>query len=232
MHSKRRRLRRTRKQRGRGDSILPEDILYEDRDVRILKPGVKKGILVFSSYKQPQGTPPLCETGLKTGVQLKSEGVDFGRSVAHEFIFFRAPYFTNPIDYTSIDTEIASSFGNKSPVRSAVWIRVDPDKTNVFSSELRTRYPPNIMHGTPEYYRAMQSEVERSKKTMTTYLQIIGENARQFKEGPGVLYNLITSRALPKRYTEYPFDNQDVSRQSEVLVRLPHLTPNYFVRCT
>ena len=31
---------------------------------------------------------------------------------------------------------------------------------------------------------------------------------------------------------EYPWDSYDVSQMSEVLVRIPHLTSNYFVKCT
>ena len=115
--------------------ILPDDILFEDSDVCVLKPDVKKGVLIFSNYNQPAGTPPLCEAGLKTGAQLKNEGVNFGRSMIHNYIFFRAPYLSGPIDYTSIDTEITSSFGNsESAEPSRVWIRIDPGRTSVYSS--------------------------------------------------------------------------------------------------
>ena len=39
-----------------GSSILPEDVMYQDMDVRILKPDVKKGIIIFSQYVQQKDT--------------------------------------------------------------------------------------------------------------------------------------------------------------------------------
>jgi len=61
-----------------------DDILYQDYDVCILKPDVKKGVLIFSDKS-------IFEDGLKTGKQLKEEGIDFGRSMIHNYSFFRAP---------------------------------------------------------------------------------------------------------------------------------------------
>lgn len=222
-----------------GGPIVPEDILYQDADVCILKPGVKKGVLIFTDYTQPAGMPPLCEAGLKTGAQLHREGVDFGRSMIHNYIFFRAPYFSDPIDYTSIDTEIASSFGNtESAVPSRVWIRIDPEKSNVYSSEIRARFSPKVRHGSPEYLSAIETQVKNSKKSMTEYLRILGENETvitDIEPGKKPLYNLFSSKAepFPMAYTaRYPFDSHNINKNSEVLVRVPHLTPNYFVKCT
>lgn len=84
--------------------------MYEDDLVCILKPNVKKGIIVWTIHNQPTGIYMLSE-GLKTGQQLHSEGIDFGRTKIHPYIFFRAPYYSNPIDYTSVKTEIESSYG-------------------------------------------------------------------------------------------------------------------------
>ena len=220
-----------------GNPIGPCDILFSDFDICILKPEVKKGILIFTNYKQPVGLPSLCETGLKTGVQLNSEGIEFGRSMIHPYIFFRAPYFFNPIDYTSIETEIISSFGEgQSDLTSRAWIRVDPEKTFVYSSEIRANYSPLFFYNSPEYLRRKEQEIQKSRKRMTDYLQIIDENARIRNEPDKKrVYNLFTSKVhfFPKSYNlDYPLDSHDVSKQSEVLVRIPHLTPNYFVKCT
>lgn len=105
----------------------------------------------------------LCTEGLKTGQQLQKEDIKFDRGVYHPYIFFCAPYYSRPIDYSTIDTEINSSFGytNKN---SKVFIRVDPDRTFVFSSEIRAQRPDSI------------TELNKSKKTLTRYLQIIKEN--------------------------------------------------------
>lgn len=183
--------------------------------------------------------PSLCESGLKTGAQLKREGVNFGRDMIHDYIFFRAPYLADPIDYTSIDTEIKSSFGqHELTASSKAWIRIDPEKTNVYSSEIRARYSPQFRYGTPEYLSAVENEVRRSKKTMTTYLQILDKNETEIaniQPDKKPAYNLFSSKVglFPIAHkVSYPWNPEDISRNSEVLVRIPHLTPNYFVKCS
>lgn len=238
--------------------ILPEDILFQDHDVCILNPDVKKGVLIFTEYKQPADMPPLCEAGLKTGAQLNREGVYFGGIMIHDYIFFRAPYFSDAIDYTSIDTEIRSSFGaTESVMPSRVWIRIDPDKSNVYSSEIRARFSSNFKSMSPENVSAMESEVIKSRKTMNDYLQILDTNKSEIQNtlpGEKLLYDLFTSKAvkrvpiagMKKSYEDlavsgeeesdysslYPLVSFNINRSSEVLVRVPHLTPNYFVKCS
>ncbi len=241
-----------------GNPIVEEDILFRNMDVCILKPDVKKGILVYSHYTQPEGMPSLCEAGLKTGAQLKKEGIEFDRTMIHDCIFFRAPKYSNPIDYTSVDTEITSSFGdNFSGKKSLVWIRIDPARTYVYSSEIRSDYVPHRyntveylsdmesevfsdyvphMYDTVEYLSDMESEVFKSKKSMNDYLRIIGENKTvEVTPGNRLFYNLYTSKVQmgPLSYIlSYPLSSVNVNESSEVLVTIPHLTPNYFVKCT
>jgi len=219
--------------------ILPEDILFQDSDVCVLKPNVKKGVLIFTKYTQPTGMPPLCEAGLKTGAQLQTEGVNFGRSMIHDYMFFRAPYYSDPIDYTSIDTEIASSFGiGESTIPSRVWIRIDPEKTNVYSSEIRAEYSPEFRYGSEEYLSAMENQVKKSKKSMTNYLRILDKNKTAITDiepGKKPFYNLLSSevRLFPIAYNlKFPWNSDNINTNSEVLVRIPHLTPNYFVKCS
>jgi hypothetical protein len=247
---------KTRKYRG-GEvfsfpKVVPDDILFQDSDVCILKPDVKKGILIFSDYKLAPGS--LCESGLKSGEQLQKEGIEFGRSKIHPYIFFRAPYASRPIDYTSIDTEITSSY-NKDLVNRAslVWIRVDPEQTYTFSSEIRAKFSPQYRYGSPEYTSALESEVYKSRKTLSNYLAILDANAKKPVERyKQPLYNLITSELVtyvPYQMNsygnygdygfgsgfganQYPLDTDDINMNSEVLVRMPHLTSNYFVKCT
>ena len=71
---------------------------------------------------------------------------------------------------------------------------------------------------------------------MTNYLQIINENDKVPDEpNTKKLYNLFTSKVqlFPQTYhLNYPFDFYNINMNSEVLIRIPHLTPNYFVKCT
>ncbi|NBP65322.1 MAG: hypothetical protein EBU66_11780, partial [Bacteroidetes bacterium] len=226
---------RSRKQRGAGGGIskpasinapppikssngqiLPEDILYQDADVCILKPNIKKGVLIFTNYEQPADMPPICEAGLKTGAQLKREGVDFGRIMIHDYIFFRAPYLSNLIDYRSIDTEIASSFGDGESSRSSrVWIRIDPENSNVYSSELRAKFSPKFRYGSPEYLSAIERQVNMSKKSMTEYLRILGENemaTTDIEPGKKPLYNLLSSKVHL-----VPWNSRNIKKNSKKL---------------
>jgi hypothetical protein len=198
----------------------------------------------------------LCNLGLKTGKQLKEEGIDFGRTKIHPYIFFRAPYISREIDYSTPETEIFSSYGeNQIGNEQRVYIRVDPDKTYVFSSEVRVRIPnvqfhnddghlinnkkssrthsDNIMTFKDERYEELyrgyyNTEIEKSKKTLSEYLSIIKEN----ETSPYKVYNLHSSKKVYITKTVYPYDDKPIERNSEILVSLPHLTPEYFVLCT
>jgi hypothetical protein len=217
---------------GAGEPIEERDIMYKDDLVCILRPDVKKGIIVWTHYTQPPEMNSLCELGLKTGKQLNSEGVDFGRSKIHPYIFFRAPYYSRDIDYTSVETEIISSYGEgQIEIKPRVFIRVDPDRTFVFSSEIRALQP---------------ADIEKSKKTLSDYLKIIYENSEIYKTlfplsitKKQAAYDLFSSKLIPVSnngisYTRlsYPLVDIPIERNSEILVSIPHLTPDYFVLCT
>jgi hypothetical protein len=203
---------------GAGEPIEEDDIIYKDDLVYILKPEVKKGILVFSQFDQPPEMDSLCTEGLKTGQQLQKEGIKFGRGVYHPHIFFCAPHYSRPIDYSTIDTEINSSFGNINK-NSKVFIRVHPDRTFVFSSEIRAQRPDSI------------NELNKSKKTLTRYLQIIKENESIKIDFEKEAYNLYTSQKKSSILKQYPLDASPIERNSEILVSTPHLIKDYFVIC-
>lgn len=207
--------------------IDPEnDIMYQDDLVCILRPDVKKGIIIWTNYTQPALTDSLCDLGLKTGKQLESEGIEFGRIKIHPYIFFRAPYYSRDIDYTSVETEIISSYGEvgKEP---RIFIRVDPDRTFVFSSEIRTKSEGYVN----------ERLIMNSKKTLSKYLQIINGNMKIKKDAKPeqtIWYNLFGSQAVlfpTIALPPFPFDNEPIERNSEILVSIPHLTPDYFVLC-
>jgi hypothetical protein len=218
---------------GAGEPIEQSDIMYQDELVCILNPEVKKGIIIWTHFTQPEGMGSLCELGLKTGKQLQIEGIDFGRSKIHPYIFFRAPYYSRDIDYTSVETEIISSYGEGQIGReSRVFIRVDPDRTFVFSSEIRDIFKHRVWYGIED------SILNNSKKTLSKYLQIINDNMK-IKEDvipeKKIWYNLFTSKAVlfpVKASPEEPFDDEPIELNSEILVSIPYLTPDYFVLCT
>ena len=204
------------------EHVTQEDILYQDYDVCILKPDVKKGVLIFSVVYDKN----IFKDGLKTGKQLKKEGIDFGRSMIHNYSFFRAPTFLQPTE-----NECSSL---------KVWIKVDPKQTFVYSSEIRAKFGPLFRFGTPEYLDNLEKEVSKSRKPMIEYFRILQENSLLIDEAnanPDCIqkpwYNLFSSRVqmFPNTYNlQYPWDIENINENSEVLVRVNNLTPDFFVK--
>lgn len=216
------------------------DVWYKDDLVCILNPTSTRGVLVYSSYSDKVN---LRQDGLKTGELLYQEGISTGRIIHHPYIFFRAPYYSdhdllNPCkDTSSVSEEIIRLYGNMSLSRTA-WIRVDPEQTYVFSSEIRHAYRPcyKIPFHSTDYHRAVQHELNKSKKTLASYMDIISMNRQyicQHMDDYTTKYwfHLYSSEVqeFPKTYNiRYPFNKYDVSRNSEILVRLPHLPIEFF----
>jgi hypothetical protein len=220
---------RKNKKGGNSEPINYMDVMYRDQLVTVLKPNIKKGIVLMTRFKQPEGMESLCNLGIKT-----SQALDFGLSVYHSSIFvkdpyiFKAPYRSpDQINYDNTEEEIISLYDKSVLNQNGVaFIRVDPDKTYVYSSNIRNIN--TIRERTFEMF-------EKSRKTLTEYLQIIKENtAIEVKNNPGLKYNLLTSKASifpSKLYKGFPWDNHPINKFSEILVHVPFLTPDYLVLC-
>jgi hypothetical protein len=205
------------------------NVAYKDDLVCILKPESKRGILVFSGYKNPKNVQ-ICNVGLKSGKQLHNEGVNFGRSIHHPYIFFRAPFkYDGHVNHTSFESEIKSLYGSGLNLENKVFIRVDPDKTFVFSSEIRAKFQGNL------------NRLNKSKIKLSEYLKIIKDNNVYMKNvilnnGPTSRFkwNMFTYK-VKQNYRGRPTNsneiNFNIARNSEILVSLPHLEPKYFVKC-
>ena len=177
----------------------------------------------------------LREIGLKTGKLLHEEGIDFGMSVYHPYIFFRAPFYSNAIDYSSIESEIYSSYGNID-LNNKIFIRVDQNKTYTFSSEIRANYSPPYYFNSPQYINSMENEVMKSGKLLSDYLSIIDENSKvKRKDGYKYLYNLYSSYIYECQLSwnrGYPFNYHNINENSEILCSKQYLPPSFFVKCS
>ena len=215
--------------------IVRSDIKYQDDKVTILHPHVKKGVVVISFYTTPENMIDLKLTGLKTGQQLQKEGIEFGRCIYHPYIFFRAPFKNSLICDAKKNTfeEIHSYYLDEFNIdfrgldKKYVGIRVDPNNTKVYSSEIRATCLPHD--------KKIKTEIPKSEKTLAAYLSIIEQNkvvTIDIKPTEKIVYNLLTSYAYkrPVNYeARYPFNEYPIERNSEILVQLPHLTPDFFV---
>lgn len=214
-------------------NIEPDDIMFQTNNISILKPHIKKGILICTNYNKNYPNIPL--EGLKSRLQLVQEGLMEDNGPAHRCIFFRAPFIKpDTINYESIQTEIESLYIKNSIKKfmlGKIFIRVDPRNTYTFSSEIRDIFTY------PEYYKKPYM-IQNSRKMLLTYLDIIKENKmleeKKRKEKPisYPIYNLFSSkvefRSIPIKPSS-PFNKYNINTNTEVLVETNFLSNQHFV---
>lgn len=207
-------------------------ILYEDNDVCILKPDAPYGILIFTQTT----TKDVCSEGLysynelmkvKPELGLKSQENALLPPNHNNLIFFRAPYNS---DISSFESTYGGNPSSLIFKKNAViaTLRIDPDKTFVYSSELR------IVMGDyeePEFQALIQSRVPLKK-----YLKTIEENKMvKYREGKKIRTNLINyEKQLINEDidSEFPYiDNFPIERNTEIVVNLPHIPHTWLVGC-
>jgi hypothetical protein len=204
------------------------DILIETEFACILKPQAKKGVIIWHRYGNAEDITTIRKEGLKSGLYMSQEGIDFGRSVQHPYIFFRAPFLCpKKINYKNYRTELKSLYGDiigDKYYKYIKCIRVDPDKTYVFSSEIRAAF----------YGKEQIAEINKSKRTLTEYFQMIKTyKGYTCKNGMKPLWNLISGNMdyFPIRYQEqYPWNEYPLNKMSEILVDLPYMKNHFFVK--
>lgn len=203
------------------------DILFQNEDVCILKPESPRGILIFTKSKSKN----ICSEGILSYNELRRRHPELelmNRSRAHhdpkhnDLIFFRAPF---NYDTTSFE----SSYGNSpewfitSSTRALAVIRIDPEKTFVYSSETRDK---------GSYFDIMSS-----RRSMLTYFDVLRYNStiRPESHKYRVCANIITmmkDRVPTTRPCTYPLEEHlPIERMAEVVVHLPRIPPEWLVRC-
>ena len=212
------------------NNILKSDVLFKTKNVAVLKPNIKKGVVLFHKIHNDEidVLDKIKSEGLKSGKQLKREGIEFGRSIYHDSIFFKAPFVSpNKINYDSIQSELISLYPdlfdkylNEIFMSNIAIIRVDPNETYVFSSEIRANY----------YGKEISPMLEKSRITLTEYFDKIKSNSApnyQCENQP--VWNLITRDIyyFSKHY-QLPnfFSNSPIERNSEILVARDIIHPN------
>ena len=208
---------------------MPEsDILIETNMVCILKPKAKRGIIIWHRYGEAEDIKAICKEGLKSGKYMNEQGIKYGRSIQHPYIFFRAPFLSpKKINYKKYRNELKCLYGDDiskdNYYKHIKCIRVDPDKTYVFSSEIRALFSGD------EQIR----EINKSKRTLTEYLQMIKTyEGYTCKNGMKPLWNLISGNMdyFPMKYEEkYPWNQYPLNKMSEILVDLPYMKNHFFV---
>lgn len=209
-------------------------ILFKDKDVCILKPDTPYGILVFTKVdankdicSQREGLYSYNELmKVKPELNLKSRANAHIDKEHDNLIFFRAPYNSDissfEASYGYNPAELGKSFSKDSKSCIAV-LRVDPEQTFVYSSEIRAL-------GT--YNNLLASRIP-----LKNYLTIIENNINiAIEDYPQKLRaNLITYKkecVNANVKSKYPFfDYFPIERNTEIVVNIPHIPHEWLVEC-
>ena len=202
--------------------MVDEEVFFQDDDVCILYPHVKRGILIFSKFT----SEAVHKQGLLSGEEIRRRNPNHdNRSIHHDVIFFRAPFRyadeNLPLKAYYEDNLIANLTTKTTPL---FVIRIDPDQTYVYSSEARTHDFDNKMR-----------LLRRSRKSLNQYMDVIEQNKVILPPSPygwTAQYNIITGikSYIAFQQHEYKFEsvhNNGIytsapnNRNSEILVHIP-----------
>jgi hypothetical protein len=215
---------------------MADDVLFEDMDICILRPDSKRGVLIFTNAK----TPAVCKEGLKTHEALGRAPRKMTDPDHDKLIYFRAPYRPDVSSFeasygNTVEAMAAPMFGGGGT--TIVVLRIDPEKTFVYSSEARIKLP---------YAQFLQTRIP-----FTDYLKRIAGHAEMpYSNAKGeVVWGNILTYAKEYRpsmggrmgFHTDPFrqpssatvweEGTPVERMAEVVAKLPHIPPTWFVEC-
>ena len=208
---------------------MDNDILFEDENISMLTPNSSRGILVISKIENEV----ICTQGMYSAAWLQKNLPEFSkiRSISHDVIFFRAPFY-NKNNNQTLEDSYGDDFYNL--YKNVAIIRVDPNKTFVFSSECRANFIDSE--------QKKNNCLGESRKLLTEYLNIIKQNESINCIQPLIpnwhltnyekscrptqrneRYRGIGSRGHNSRLLTVP-----VERNSEILVKRDHIPIEWF----
>lgn len=188
------------------------NVIFETRDVVMLKPDSNRGVLVGHRY---DGRFNVTTNGLRSGKSLKERNSSWDeRTRLNDVIFFRAPFYKDNAKYV----DEFSGFGK------CAFIRIDPERTYVYPSEVRV---------TSQYYNNPKF-INKFRKPFKYYMEKIEENERRPGSAghPGVFYNMLTFEKIqfpPKERPGFPFTRVAIERSCEILVHADHISPELLI---
>ena len=227
-------------------------VIFQDNNICILHPQCPHGILIRTRIPLDM-IDTVRRDGLKSGARLRSEGVEV-RMFNWNCVFFQAPCsYVEPMhsDYshTNDRAQVEEAYGGGSCDRpDYVYIRVDPEFTSVFSSEINAAFRSDLIPGRPttlkhqSFYNSAAMEWlmrirDCSRKSLAQYLTIIRNNAMFMEDRVGIpqpkfqwnLYSSKVEEASDMQRILYPCDPHDVSQNSEVIINLEVIPPEWWV---
>lgn len=231
---------------------MSDDILFQNSDVCILKPDSTRGIIIFTSVSSRFGknSKSVCEEGLFSYNELRKRHPEYklpNRSGAHinashnDLIFFRAPYTNDTTTFESSYGMTLEKMINKYSPTFAT-IRVDPEKTYVYSSEIRAigKYTDLLQSRilmTDYLLKLKNMPKEYFKNGKDMYANII-KYEKKFKNAPKVKFPTFNNFEGFSSFSEVESNSKypelkyfPIERNVEVVVKIPHIPPEWFVNC-
>ena len=197
------------------------NVIFQTKDVVMLKPDSKKGVLVGHHF---DGRFNVTKNGLRSGKSLKERIPGWAERTGlglHDKIFFRAPFYKDNTRYV----EEFSSYGK------CAFIRIDPKRTYVYPSEVRAS----------EEYGLDPQVINQFRKPFEYYMKAIEKNEKNSRkygylqeEGPGIFYDMRTFEKIvvhPNHVDEkydpgyLPYTPYAIQRNCEIVVHTDHISP-------
>ena len=196
-----------------------DNVLFQNDDVCILRPGTEIGIPIYHHSRNPN----LCRDGIEKADWDKKPSAKRKNKDHYKLHFFRAPFtsdtssFEGLYDGNSIDRMLRSD----TMYKSLCTILVDPDLTYVYSSDARVDQEIGI------------DDFLGSKITLRRYLEIIKEN-ENIRE-PYYADLLTFKKRQVEEYGEYEIGNErlnfPIEQNSEIVVKIQKIPIEWFVSC-
>lgn len=152
----------------------PDDVLYQDDNICILKPDSPRGIIVFHTGP----TDRICSEGLLSYNEFRRRNPNLGlrktiptgnHNLDHDdLIYFRAPFTADGSSFEASFKASPEELLRGDIGETIVLLKVDPFKTNVFFSEARVHkfenknLPYNFHYYTKPLWQYMRSKFGRS----------------------------------------------------------------------
>jgi hypothetical protein len=196
-----------------------EDVVFQNDDVCILKPGTQRGIPIYHHSRNPN----LCRNGMEKADWDNPPNARRKNKDYPKLHFFRAPFTSDTRSFeglysgNSIDDMVRSD----TMYKSLCTILVDPDLTYVYSSDSRVNSEIGI------------DDFLASKITLRRYLEILVENEDIHKP---YYTDLLTFRKRQVKETgEYEIGNErlnfPIEQNSEIVVKIQKIPIEWFVSC-
>lgn len=198
------------------------DVVYQDDDICILRPNSKCGVFVYYAGFREN----ICDDGLLSWNEARKRFPDIPARPDYkdynDIIKFRAPFTSNLKTFkSSFKVEPRELLGpNRNEV--LVVLRIDPNKSYVYSSEARTHKDDKALHESRIPFNEYIKRIANRENIKPTKQTEICSNIVSYE-------TKLVSSAEPCTYPWIKY--LPIERNAEIVAKLPMIPPAWFVSC-